>query len=726
MAKSRKLTMFVGGFVAAGAVALTAASSEPARAAGKKVGSLTIVSQNFAGGSSMPANTILEMTFNATIDPTSVGPATILVRGQNATLTGYTKQVFGSYQVVGNIVRFYPRLPTHLRDATGKFYPEGSTQDDAAANAGFRPSTGYEVRVIGRPAITTVTSGKGKKPFASTKFYRFTIAPALPADKLWTTQSYSDSPPPQFQFSNPPDTPPSTATQYATHGGTQDVPNSIMASLFCTKVPLATGTVRDIGNVELTMLARKGNYALRRPVAGSVFVEQNFDTTLIAMQPKVALADLGTYGLRVTKAVKDLTEQNDFAPNHARDILNQLYVFLSSARALSPGTPVAQLPDPNLILTPDWPSAQSAGGPAARGVLKTNLLALGDTYKDEIDPRMILIFTTRDEPVTSDQITTEFTKVENLYDATLSIGTVDVDVPSAAAAVFTASGGSGILGDLIPTANVTYAPNQTLYPGGVFNFRNLVIPAGVTVTFTGSALPNPPYSTSPPIDTQNPPRQALASYPVTIKCLTFQLDGTIAADGSAGVDGDRTNLAANYSATTGFVNKPGGPGGPGGGNGGYVTATSSAANSSGGTGGVGNDANLVPATSVTGGQGGLGGRNHSGTIYSLSGGGGGGGGRTSGAAGGVGTYPTTTWNGPGGQGGAGATGNTDLAILVGGAGGGAGGPGTASQYGWGAVSGTGGGGGGALMIQTASLMNIGQAGVVRARGGNGGLGMQSQ
>ena len=46
----------------------------------------------------------------------------------------YTKQVFGSYQVVGTLVRFFPRLPTHLRDPeTQAFYPFASPQDSAEA-----------------------------------------------------------------------------------------------------------------------------------------------------------------------------------------------------------------------------------------------------------------------------------------------------------------------------------------------------------------------------------------------------------------------------------------------------------------------------------------------------------------------------------------------------------------------------------------------------------------
>src|ERR1043166_6423418 len=79
------------------------------------------------------------------------------IRAENATHKGYTKQVFGTMQVVGNVVRFYPRLPTQLRDPkTGDFYPLGSVQDDAARNAGLQPSTNYQVLAIGRPALSPI------------------------------------------------------------------------------------------------------------------------------------------------------------------------------------------------------------------------------------------------------------------------------------------------------------------------------------------------------------------------------------------------------------------------------------------------------------------------------------------------------------------------------------------------------------------------------------------
>jgi hypothetical protein len=85
-------------------------------------------------------NHVIDMRFTQPVDPATVNPATFQVRAQNATSTGFTIQVPGSFQVTGSAVRFYPRLPTHLRDpndVNGGFYQPGTPRDDAGANAGF-------------------------------------------------------------------------------------------------------------------------------------------------------------------------------------------------------------------------------------------------------------------------------------------------------------------------------------------------------------------------------------------------------------------------------------------------------------------------------------------------------------------------------------------------------------------------------------------------------------
>ena len=704
MANAKQMAMFVGGCAAACIVALSVASDQPARAGSRKGGALQIQSINVASESGVPANAIVEIVFNNEVDPASVTPATLQVRGQNSTQTGYTKQVFGATQVVGNIVRFYPRLPTHLRDDTGDFYPAGSALDDAAANAGFKPVTGYQVLAIGKPAIATIRGTNGR-PLKISTYTRFKTAAASPPEKLWTTQTYSDSPPPQFSFSNPPDTVPSAATNYGTHGGTQDVPNSAELSLYCTKVPLAPGTARNQGNVELTMFARKGDYTLRRPVIGTVFVEQSFETTLLAFQPRVSLADLGTYGLRVSKGVKDLTEQNDFSVNRDRARLHEIYDWLAQGRLNLPGTPYADLPDPKPELILDWPKEKDSSGNFTaetvmqRGVLKTNMLQLGDLYPDEIDPRVMLIFTTRDEPVTRDTVVVEMTKSENLYDSGLSTGEIDTSVPGAASGSFTAAGGSGALGDYFPTSSKSIAADS--FPNAELNYRNVSIPNGVVITFTG---------TKPP----------------TIKALSIVINGELNVNGFTG-QGASTSVSysSTFSSTYSTIGSPGGPGGGKGGNGATVLGSTGQSPVVAGSGTPGNDGAGVVASAQDGGRGGVGGAQGTGSAYVMGAGGGGGGGiRTGGTSGAASTPPYVSWAGSPGAGGAAALGNDDLVPLVGGAGGGAGATGgyIYPSYNWGQSGGSGGGGGGALILQTAGTLTIGTTGAIRAHGGLGGAG----
>jgi hypothetical protein len=698
--------------VAVSAAAILALPAQRAKAAKAPAGMMRITDIDVSGLSGVPQDQIVTVHFTQPVDPASVNPATIQVRAQNAGSTGYTIQSPGSFQVTGAVVRFLPRLPTHLRDPgdpNGFFYGVGSPRDNASANAGFQSSKNYLMTVVGSPTFAAIRSTRGRS--LDRKYSApFTTAPETPKSAAFSTLPYTDSPPPAFGFSNPPDRPASPDDQFARHGGTQDVPSAISVSVFGTKVPLSPNTVRQSGNVTCTLISRRDDASYRKTLQGTPFIEQNFDTVRLVFAPRFPLPDVSTYALTVSTGVTDLTEVYSFSSNPTRLRLRTTYEFLATARALNPGAPWAQLPNPPLeLIAADWPTDE-----AARGILKTNLLALGDTYADEINPRVMVLFSTRDELVTHASLTIDFLASQGMFDASRSTAEWDQSVAGAASGVFTAAGGSAALGDLKPTANVTIAAGA--YPGSVLNYRSISIPPNVTVTLAGGAAPA--SQTSPPAI----PNQAPRSQPATIKALVAQIDGQLSADGAPGVDGSQT---ANYSQNTGLVNVAGGPGGPGGGDGGYVRGVYAQAIASG-TGDVGNDVNMVLASAAVGGRGGIGGSNHANTIYRFSGGGGGGGSRLAGTAGSAGTYPTTSWNGGGGAGGAGAPGNADLATLVGGAGGGGGGTATQGSNAWGASSGTGGGGGGAVLIQTSGALTISTTGLVHSRGGKGGRGSTTQ
>lgn len=642
---------------------------------------------DFAG---VAQNHVIEMRFTQQIDGSSVNPATFQVRSQNAKGTGFTIQVPGTFQVAGSAVRFYPRLPTHLRDpdsVTGAFYQPGTSRDDATANAGFQPKKNHQITIIGNPSVAAVRSTTGRTLNRSHQA-RFTTSPETPKTDAFTIDTYQDAPPPGFEFSNPPDKVASAADQYARHGGTADVPSAIGVTLFGNKVPLSPATVRQSNNIVLTLLARLDDPIYRKPIQGTPYIEQNFDTVRLVFVPRFPLPDRGTYALKVTKNVKDLTETYDFKSNAERLRLRDIYEFMVAARQLSPTTPPSELADPPIELIYDWPS-----DPAARGILKENVLILGDTYPDEVDPRVMVLFTTQDEPVSHAQVVVNFLQSEGYYDSAKSTAEWDQTVVGAASGVFTFAGGSGANGNFIPASNTSLSADT--YPQNTINWRKVNIAPNVIVTLTGTR-------------------------PFIIKSLDFQLDGQIRADGVAGTS---ANTSASYSglfsSAAAILGSAGGPGGGKGGGG----ATTFAAGVAAGTGIAGNDSNGTLASTQDGGRGGLGGLQATGTgAYSEGGGGGGGGARTAGTPGAAGTGYYPSWSGAGGAGGAAALGNDDLAPLLGGAGGGGGGTGGYFYYSWGTPGGGGGGGGGAVMVQTSGTLTIGTSGAIRARGGVGGGG----
>ena len=353
----------LGLLAGAGAVAAVGAvAGADAAAAKTKGGSLRVVDVNVSGLDGVYQNSVVEITFTADVDPVSVNPAVFQVRQRNATGTGFTKQVPGTFQVAGNVVRFYPRLPTHLRDplsSTDAFYSAGTPRDDANENAGLKPSTAYQVYLIGGATPDAIRSVSGRK-LARSQTARFSTTPTSPKSDAFTIETYGDAPPPGFQYSNPSDKVASPDDQYAKHGGTREVPNAISVTLFGNRVPISPSTLRQGSNASLTMTERNGDPSLTKPIRGTPFVEQNFDGTRIVFSPNFPLPDRGTYAFRLTKDVKDLTEQYDFRNNPERLRLRDIYEFMVTAQQLSPGTPPADLPDPPIELIFDWPTDPEA------------------------------------------------------------------------------------------------------------------------------------------------------------------------------------------------------------------------------------------------------------------------------------------------------------------------------------------------------------------------------
>ena len=231
--KSARTFVGVVGGVAAALVLAAAVSPSSADARAKRGGPFRLVDVSVGGFDGVYQNEVVEYTFTTAVDPSSISHAVFQVRQKNATGTGFTKQVPGTFQSAGAIVRFFPRLPTHLRDPaspTGEFYQPGTALDDAEENAGFRPSTDYECRVIGAPSVQAARSTKGRR-LDKTYSARFRTSAKTPKSLAYTIDTYGDAPPPGFQYSNPSDKVASVEDQYAKHGGTGDVPSAISVTL---------------------------------------------------------------------------------------------------------------------------------------------------------------------------------------------------------------------------------------------------------------------------------------------------------------------------------------------------------------------------------------------------------------------------------------------------------------------------------------------------------------
>ncbi|MCE9637113.1 MAG: Ig-like domain-containing protein [Planctomycetes bacterium] len=696
--QSMKTRTLLGVVVGAGLVAsIGSIAGAPFAAAKAAAGPLKVVDCDVAGYDDVFQNASIKITFSADVDPLSVDPAIFQVRERNATGSGFTKQVPGAFQVTGSVVHFYPRLPTNLIDpasTTGAFYGVGTPRDDANENAGLKANTNYQVQITGGSSANTIRALSGRR-LSKTYRARFSTTPSSPKSDAFTIENYGDAPPPGFQYSNPSDKVASPLDQYAKHGGTRDVPSASSVTLFGNRVPVSFNTLRQGSNVSVSLTERFGDSALAKPIRGTPFVEQNFDGTRIVFKPAFPFPDRATYAMKLTKDVKDLTEQYDFRNNPERFRLRQIYEYLLTAQALSPGTPPSDLPDPPVDLIFDWPEPQFV---VERGVLKTNILALGNAYPSEVDPRVMVLFSTRDEPVSNGSVVLEFTRNDGLLDSSLSTASYDAQVPGAASAILTIAGGSGANGDYFPVVSETI--NADLFPNRTINWRKVKIPQGVVVTIRGTR-------------------------PATVKCFQFELDGEIRADGLDGAS------AGTGSYTTTPTQQIGGLGGPGGGQGGNSASTYSLGGA-GGQGLSGVDSTGAVVSPPLAGGGGFGGKSGTdGTGYSFGGAGGGGGARIAGGPGASGVVaspgaPYINWAGAGGSGGAGSS-NDALVPFAGGAGGGSGGHGHyyPTSYSWYKSAGAGAGGGGALLIQTAGDFTVGTSGVIRSRGGKGGAGSGS-
>ena len=111
----RSAICVIGGLAAAATLVASMPSQSAqarTRKRGRNRGALRMVDINVDGFAGIPQNVVIEMRFTGTISKASIIPALFQIRGENALGTGFTLQVAGDFQPFGNVVRFFPRLPT--------------------------------------------------------------------------------------------------------------------------------------------------------------------------------------------------------------------------------------------------------------------------------------------------------------------------------------------------------------------------------------------------------------------------------------------------------------------------------------------------------------------------------------------------------------------------------------------------------------------------------------
>jgi len=99
---------------------------------------LFLVDVDVADTKGVALNRILEFEFNTALDPVTVRPDTIRIRQE----PNFGRQVPGEFEVLGKVVRLFPRLPV-LPDLP---------------DSGLQPGTNYRIILPGMPDVATVRS----------------------------------------------------------------------------------------------------------------------------------------------------------------------------------------------------------------------------------------------------------------------------------------------------------------------------------------------------------------------------------------------------------------------------------------------------------------------------------------------------------------------------------------------------------------------------------------
>jgi hypothetical protein len=233
---------------------------------GKKARKLALIDISVADYDGVALNEIIKIEFTERVNPDSVRPDTIQIReGPN-----YGKQVPGEFRIDGDVVWFYPTLPTKPTTA-------GSIGE--VVYAGLKPGTTYQITMPGAPKVAVVRN------FADgplRKLYRERFRTAAAGTPLLYVDNFLDPLPAAVRFSNPP-------------SGSVNVDSDTDILLTFNRRPLNPATVSR-NTVRLTMLSRNDQSNLRS-MPGEPVLDQSYDRVIIRFVPDFPLADNAVYRL---------------------------------------------------------------------------------------------------------------------------------------------------------------------------------------------------------------------------------------------------------------------------------------------------------------------------------------------------------------------------------------------------------------------------------------------
>jgi hypothetical protein len=191
------------------------------------------------------------------------------------------KQVPGEFNVSGNVIEFFPRLPVKAD----------------LSDSGLIPGSTYEIKLPGGHKPNTLENADGD-PLAKT--YKRSFATAVASS------------PDLFIDYNPPPIVPKVISVNPKDEAI-DVPQSVVPELTFSE-PLHPSTVTT-SNVTMTMTHRPPGNPLdpQRPIQGHLILEQNRTSVTLKFVADFPLADNATYQLVVDRRVSDLAG-NDLEP----------------------------------------------------------------------------------------------------------------------------------------------------------------------------------------------------------------------------------------------------------------------------------------------------------------------------------------------------------------------------------------------------------------------------